>query len=35
MLLWDEGTPESIYDDEIIDAVYAGTPAQLGALIDD
>lgn len=35
MLLWDKGTPESIYDDEIIDVVYAGTPAQLGALIDD
>lgn len=31
MLLWDCGTPESIYDDEIIDVVYAGTPAQLGA----
>lgn len=35
LILWNAGTPESIFDDEIIDAVYAGTPAQLGALIDD
>lgn len=24
MLLWDCGTPDSIFDDEIIDAVYGG-----------
>lgn len=35
MLLWDCGTPNSIFDDEIIDAVYGGTLHQLGALIDD
>ena len=33
MILWDAGTPESIFDDEIIDATYAGTLDQLGAWI--
>lgn len=33
MLLWDCGTPDSIFDDEIIDATYAGTLNQLGAWI--
>ena len=33
MILWDAGTPEGIFDDEIIDATYAGTLDQLGAWI--
>ncbi len=33
MILWDAGTPESIFDDEVIDAAYAGTLNQLGAWI--
>ena len=33
MILWDAGTPESVFDDEIIDATYAGTLDQLGAWI--
>lgn len=32
MIMWDAGTP-SVFDDEIIDATYAGTLDQLGAWI--